>query len=276
MPPMNGQTSVNGPRFRSFSAQHPREIAQGPTLRRHSSFHPGPDFMPHQFLQRPKHAQQVSFDLESPNTLPRKSSSPPCPFASRDFAESRNSSPRSTRSDDSGTLVSTSSPHHLKDLPAHCYNAKCDCHSMTPLELDIRPAFTSPSTSPKPFLGKRLPNMKNAFSSKRRASSSATIAEVEPSMRCELLRSSIDSPNVTPASIVESDSRPGTAGSTSGESYRSAFVRPFMPIRSKTTPLSPRACRPRKFCMDLADNISNRNSCWPRSGHKSEINPHVF
>jgi hypothetical protein len=95
-------------------------------------------------------------------------------------------------------------------------------------------------------------------------------------MRCELLRSSIDSPNVTPASIVESDSRPGTAGSTSGESYRSAFVRPFMPIRSKTTPLSPRACRPRKFCMDLADNISNRNSCWPRSGHKSEINPHVF
>jgi len=84
--------------------------------------------------------------------------------------------------------------------------------------------------------------MRSAFSGKRRTSSSAPIiilTEVEPGMRSELLRSSIDSPNVTPASIAELDSMSGTTGSTSGNSYRSAFVRPFMPSRSKTVPTSP-------------------------------------
>jgi hypothetical protein len=247
----NERISRSGHRTRSISSHHPHKNAHVPTLRRHSSFHTGPVSMIGPLLsQKPQHARQVSFSLESPkrsstpNGRPRKSSSPACPFALKDLPVSPDASPRSS---DSGTLVSSSSSNPTND---RCYDAKCGCHSrsITPLELDIRPAFTfpaSPLTSPRQLLGKRLPSMRKAFGSKRRSSSSAstiTMADIEPCMRSALLRSSLDSPQCANASIVESDSQPGTAENRSGESYRSAFVRPFMPSRSTTMPLSPREC----------------------------------
>jgi hypothetical protein len=259
------RTGRSGYRIRSISSHHPHKNAHVPTLRRHSSFHAGPISMIGPLLShRPQHARQVSFSLESPkhsstpDGRPRKSSSPACPFALKDLAVSPDASPRSS---DSGTLVSSSSSP-LNDLPVRCYDAKCDCHSrsITPLELDIRPAFAfpaSPLTSPRQLLGKRLPSMRKAFGGKRRTSSASTttMAEIEPDMRSELLRSSLDSPQGTNASIVESDSHPGTAGNTSGENYRSAFVRPFMPSRSKTMPPSPRECLPRICVCGLANSI---------------------
>ncbi|KIM88926.1 hypothetical protein PILCRDRAFT_813925 [Piloderma croceum F 1598] len=249
----NERINRSGHRIRSIS-RHPHKNAhvQPETLRRHSSFHTGPVSMIGPLLsQRPQHARRVSFNLESskhmstPNGRPRKSSSPACPFTPKDLAVSPDASPRSS---DSGTLVpSSSSSNPAHDLPVRCYDAKCDCHSrsITPLELDIRPALAFPAsslTSSRQLLGKRLPSMKKAFGGKRRTSSSAsttTMAEMEPGMRSALLRSSLDSPQGTNASIVESDTQPGTAGNTSGDSYRSAFVRPFMPSRSKTMPPTP-------------------------------------
>lgn len=263
MPLMNEQTSASRHRMRSgsLSAHHTRKNSYAPSLRRHSSFHTGPVSMFDPLPQRPKHARQVSFSLGAPkysgipNISSSKSSSPVRPFALKNLADVSDSSPRSSLpSEDSGTLFSTPSSNHTNDLPARCYDAKCDCHlsrPMTPLELDIRPAFPNPS-SPRQLLGKRIPSMRRAFSSKRRANSSTsttTMVDIEPGLKNELFRPSLDSPNVTAASTVESDSSPGTAASTSSESCRSALVRPFLPSRSKTMPLSPRAHIPLNFCV---------------------------
>lgn len=252
MPPLDELKRRSGHHMRSFSSNYPHQRHLAVTLRRHSSFHTGPMFLNSPLSGNPEHARRVSFDLgapkysSTPKILWRKPLSPPSPYGRKDV-QTNDSSPRS--SEESSTLLHTPPPNSKNGLPVRCSNAKCDCHSsssVTSLEPDVRTAFSFPSSS-RPLLGKRLPSMRNAFRSKRRKSSSAsatTTTEVESSMRNDLLRSSIDSPNVTTATIEELDSRHWTDGNTSGESYRPAFVRPFMPNRSKTIPLPPRACRP--------------------------------
>jgi hypothetical protein len=262
MPPMNELANRRGHRL-PFVSAHLRKKLHAPPFRRHSSFHTGPIFMTGALLGKPQHARQVSFDLESPpkySSTPktRRSWSPSCPFSLKEFGESPYESSHQS-SVDSETLVSTSPPTGVDGLPIQCHNAKCECHSsipITPLDLDVRPVLSYPS-SPRPLLGKRLPSMRNAFSSKRKTKSSVStpsMAEVEPATRSELLCSSLDSPNITAASIARSNSRLGTDNSTS-ESYRSIFVRPFMPSRSKTIAVSPRACRSQKFYTRLANAI---------------------
>jgi hypothetical protein len=264
MPLTDTRRHINGHRILSVSAQRsPNKKAHAPELRRHSSFHPAPVPIIGSFFHRPTHGRQVSFTLASPkrssapNTL-HKSYSPMRPFALKDFTESDDSSLQSSlRSDDSRTLVSTSSSSRANDLLAQGDDAKYDCHSsrpMTPLELDIQPPFSYPSSPlalPKQLLGKRLPSMKKAFRRRTSSSSSAIIiAEVEPGIRSELLRSSLDSTGVM---IAQSDS---VSGNISGDNYRPAFVRPFIPSRSKTMPHSPRGCLPLNVCMCLANNMA--------------------
>lgn len=202
-----------------------------PSLRRHSSFHRPPVPMGDSAPSRPFYDRRVSFDLAPGKkffrTHQRKNSSPLCAFKLRDFAEDSDSSRRSSPRSDSGTLVS-------------------DVHSstsMTPLDLEIRPAFSTASSgmgSPRPSLGKRLPSLKNPFATMRRISSSSVspiAAEFHPELRSEVLRSNLnqESPYFPSMPLPGTEARPRTPSTISGESQRSAFGL-LMPNRAPKSP----------------------------------------
>lgn len=232
MPPIHKRSSRKRRSSRLLKRRHPSFNVCAPTLRRHSSFHARPAPMTDPIPQRPNNTRHVSFNLDTSkllrasSTLPRRLSSTKSPFSFNQFVESPESSHRS--SEDSTILPSASS---FKN-----YDATSGYHSspsMNTVELDIRP------TQPYPLsrFGKRLPGMKNAFAGKKKSSSSSTSTpSTEPALKSELLPSSTDSPYIPTSSLSESESRPGTAGSTN--SVRSSFVRTFITNRSKTAPLS--------------------------------------
>ncbi|KAH7923882.1 hypothetical protein BV22DRAFT_1130259 [Leucogyrophana mollusca] len=252
----------------------PPVVSHTPSLRRPASFpelHQSPSSIA---LARPTTARHVSFNLEHPgccrsgrppvpNTttppaplIQRRWPSAVSPFAKRKLAR-QDSSPRSQiSSDGSGTLVPSApcSPKKMTpgvhDLPLRCFDDQCDCHArgrsssademghVKGAEGSSPPASTSMRSSLSMSI--RLPQVRKAFSTKRRISSADSATLINP---VEAEGSARGCPKAT---VPSNPKAPYPALPSSGEMYQTGFVNPLKIKRVKSSAISPKLDEPPK------------------------------